>query len=111
MVWLLFAGAAGSPIRLAVGQRDATLVVDASVALDLTRGVVLQSVPAFTHSFDQNQRHVRARNIRVANIGGSSNALVTFDVPASPVIVPGVHYLFLVSAAGVPSVARFAIVG
>ena len=93
------------------GQRDATLIVDASVALDPTRGVVLQSVPAFTHAYDQNQRHVRALNIRVTSIGGTSSALVTFDVPASPITIPGVHYLFLVSAAGVPSVARFAVVG
>ncbi len=76
-----------------------------------TRGIVLQSVPAFTHAYDQNQRHVRALNIRVTSNGGTANALVTFDVPASPVIIPGVHYLFLVSAAGVPSVARFAVVG
>jgi galactose oxidase len=73
-----------------VGKTDTTTV----------RSVVLIRLGAATHAFDENQRRVPVGFVRAS--GG-----LTLTSPSVRNIAPPGHYmLFLVSAAGVPSIAR-----
>jgi galactose oxidase len=62
---------------------------------------VLVRMGSVTHSVNSDQRRVPLTN--VTNRGGSYTAMLPDD---SGVLIPGSYYLFVVSAKGVPSVAR-----
>lgn len=68
--------------------------------LKQTGGVVLLATGSTTHSFDQNQRYVPLTFTQ-------SGTNLTITPPATPLEAPpGDYMMFLVSQAGVPSVAR-----
>lgn len=83
-------------------------------------GVVLMALQSFTHAFDANQRYIpleyeEEESNSTACAGAADGAatapgpvLLRLRVPPSPAIIPGEYWLFLVSAAGVPSVALHA---
>jgi hypothetical protein len=84
-------------VNLAYGSSFTVGTPDAGAIAKVTI-VRLSSV---THSFDQNQRFM-ALTFQATSSG------VTVNAPASPNLAPPGHYLlFLVNAAGVPSVGRF----
>jgi galactose oxidase len=62
---------------------------------------VLVRMGSVTHSVNSDQRRVPLTN--VTSRGGSYTAMLPND---SGVLIPGSYYLFVVSATGVPSVAR-----
>jgi galactose oxidase len=62
---------------------------------------VLVRMGSVTHSVNSDQRRVPLTN--VTNRGGSYTAILPDD---SGVLIPGSYYLFVISAQGVPSVAR-----
>ena len=68
------------------------------------RNVSLLRPSAFTHSYDQAQRHVFCD---VVSVSADS---VTIDIPEVPMLLPGYHHMFLISEAGVPSVSVVAFV-
>ena len=71
-----------------------------------TKGVALLAVQAFTHSYGQNQRHVRLDIQRV-----DDGASVVVNVPnSSRLLLPGHYHLFLISDEGVPSISMHCIV-
>ncbi len=63
------------------------------------KAVSLVSVNAFTHSYDQNARHV------FLPIISRENGSLTVQVPPSPVIFPGRYRIFLIGQDGTPSIA------
>jgi hypothetical protein len=90
---------ASGELSLAIGG-GAIRVAFHGAALDAKKGAVLMALGSFTHGFDQNQRYVR---LALAIDGG--DAVVTPPATAS-IAPPGDYMLFLVSDAGVPSVAK-----
>jgi hypothetical protein len=97
------------PILLDVTNSSAPLILQAGDTLSLrfsgarlhpTKGVALLAVNAFTHSYCHNQRYVR---LHATSLASSS---VTLEVPDVPILIPGQHFLFLISEDGVPSIAR-----
>ena len=75
--------------------------VQSPEAADVDR-VSLIRLAAVTHSFDQNRRFVPLTFNQSGDVG------LEIDAPAGPnVAPPGYYMLFLLSTAGVPSVARF----
>lgn len=101
-------GTPANPLRWVAG-RTYTVLVNTTVALDAVRGVAFLAVAAQTHSYDQNQRYTRGLNIQLGALVAQQQS-VTFSVPECPVIVPGVHHLFLLTSGGLPSVARHLVV-
>ena len=82
-------------------QAGATLTLRFSGArLHPTKGAALLAVQAFTHSYCQNQRYIR---LHATTLASSS---VTLEIPAVPIVIPGQHFLFLLSEDGVPSIGR-----
>jgi hypothetical protein len=104
-------GSAANPIRLQIGQVNVRLLINSTVPLHPALGVAFLSVAAQTHSYDQNQRYSPVWNLQLgAGNVQQQQQIATFDLPTSSVLIPGVYHLFLVSTAGVPSVARHAII-
>jgi hypothetical protein len=78
----------------------ATISVSSPQAASISR-VTLIRLGAVTHTFNANQRLVQLQFTK------SGDSTLTVTTPASPNVAPPGHYmLFLLDAAGVPSVAR-----
>lgn len=91
---------APEPVDLELGAAAEVNVPFHGAALAATGGAVLMALGSSTHSFDQNQRYV-ALDYHV--VGNS----VALRAPADPSRAPeGDYLLFLVSAAGTPSVGK-----
>lgn len=86
----------GKPFIIAAGAKSLDLgALAPGTVLDPRRGVALITPSAFTHSYDQRQRHILLTIVR------QSPTLVV-DVPSSPMLFPGHYLLFLISDKGVP---------
>lgn len=89
---------ANAPTQVAAGQNFT--VKFNGPKLKSNGGVVLMALGAFTHGFDQNQRIVPLTVVT------QSNGAITVASPQDNFIAPeGEYNLFLISDAGVPSVA------
>lgn len=88
------------PIDLELGAAAETNVPFHGASLATTGGAVLMALASTTHSFDQNQRFVGLE----ARVSGGN---VVVKAPADATRAPaGDYLLFLVSAAGTPSVGK-----
>jgi hypothetical protein len=88
-----------APVSIAYGQEFGVLTPAPADIAD----VVLMRPGMVTHSFNQEQRHVRLTFKLSALPEG-----LTVTAPAGPTLAPpGYYMLFLIGQGGVPSVARF----
>lgn len=86
--------------RPAIAQSELTLVAGGTADIDVTgdaQTAVLMAVGSFTHGFDQNQRYIELAADRAPG-------RLTLHAPSAAQAPPGDYMLFVVSAAGVPSV-------
>ncbi len=96
------------PLKFFAGQKNAKLYFTGATSLDKSKGVALLAPQAFTHSYGQNQRYVKMKNIKQTT--HATGTEVTFDIPAIPIILAGQYHLFLISNDGVPSVAKHTVI-
>jgi galactose oxidase len=85
-----------SATTLSVGQ---TLTV--SFSSGVTSNLVLVRMGSVTHSINSDQRRIPLSNVSVS--GNSATARLPSD---SGILIVGNYYVFAISSAGVPSVAR-----
>ena len=93
-----------APAKLSYGQSFSVETPDAGT---VTRGTLIR-LSSVTHSFNQGQL---IYPLSFSAVEGSTTSLTAAAPPNSNLAPPGFYMLFLVNAAGVPSVASMVIVG